>query len=708
MVSKDPYDGLNVVDSIYARWGFDAEQQLREEEGGLTHRLLQRRERILKSVYFAAERFLREVPDDENILLVLKHLGQATEVSRVYIFDNHRADDGSLLTSQRFEWAAPGISSQMDNPDCHRFPWIEARLERWVQTLSSGAIIYGHVKDLSQAEQNLLSPQGIVSILVAPIFVGSGWWGFIGFDECRTERHWAPVEIEALKIAANIVGAAFDRKQFEEALRTSEQKYRLIIDNALEGIFVAQDGCLRFLNPKVADIIDYSVEELLDRPFIDFIHPDDRDMVIDRHLRRLRGQIPPTSYDFRVYTRSGALRWINLNVALTTWKDKPATLNFVKDITQRKRAEAELRKSEAQKQAILDASIDWVCQVDRNLRIVWCNRATAQGLQMPADDITGRPCYQVLGNRDKPCDECPTLRAFRTGKIERSVMKHQRFTGTKGQNYWDTYSVPLKDDAGEITGCIQVARNITEQVMAIQALETSEAKIHTLTQELIKAQENERHRIACHLHDHVAQDLSSLKIGLETLCDDRRESNPELREKIAGLAKLLQGSIAAVRDLSYDLRPPGIDQLGLNRAVFLYCEDFARQNDLKLDFYSAGLEDVRLDFDTEINLFRLIQEGLTNVKKHARAGQVAIRLVASCPNIILRIEDDGTGFDVQARLQRLIQEKRMGLSNMEERVRLLGGRMRIQSRPGGGTRLYIEVPFKERNRDPDSANHDCG
>jgi PAS domain S-box-containing protein len=584
MVSKDPYDGLNVVDSIDTRWGFDAEQQLREEEGRLTHRLLQRREKILKSVYFAAERFLREVPDDENILLVLKHLGQATEVSRVYIFDNHCADDGTLLTSQRFEWAAPGISSQVDNPDCHRFPWIEARLERWVQTLSSGAIIYGHVKDLSQAEQNLLSPQGIVSILVAPIFVGSSWWGFIGFDECRTERQWAPVEIEALKIAANIVGAAFDRK----------------------------------------------------------------------------------------------------------------------------RAEAELRKSEAQKQAILDASIDWVCQADRNLRIVWCNRATVQGLQMPADEIIGRPCYEVLGNRDQPCDECPTLRAFRTGKIERSVMKYQRFTGTKGQNYWDTYSVPLKDDAGEITGCIQIARNITEQVMAIQALEASEEKIHTLTQELIKAQENERHRIACHLHDHVAQDLSSLKIGLETLCDDRRESNPELREKIAGLAKLLQGSIAAVRNLSYDLRPPGIDQLGLNRAVFLYCEEFARQNDLKLDFYSAGLEDVRLDFDTEINLFRLIQEGLTNVKKHARAGQVAIRMVASCPNIILRIEDDGTGFDVQARLQRLIREKRMGLSNMEERVRLLGGKMRIQSRPGGGTGLYIEVPFKERDRDPDSANHDCG
>jgi signal transduction histidine kinase len=165
------------------------------------------------------------------------------------------------------------------------------------------------------------------------------------------------------------------------------------------------------------------------------------------------------------------------------------------------------------------------------------------------------------------------------------------------------------------------------------------------------------------------------------------------------LSKTLQASITAVRDLSYDLRPPGMDQLGLIRTVYQYCEDFAAKNNVSVDFYSAGMKDLQMDFDTEINLFRLIQEGLNNIRQHARAGHVVIRLVASSPNIILRIEDDGQGFDVEHRLARSLKEKRMGLSSMEERVSLLEGRMNIRSRPSKGTKILIEVPFRERRDD---------
>jgi signal transduction histidine kinase len=120
---------------------------------------------------------------------------------------------------------------------------------------------------------------------------------------------------------------------------------------------------------------------------------------------------------------------------------------------------------------------------------------------------------------------------------------------------------------------------------------------------------------------------------------------------------------------------------------------------VSVDFYSAGMKDLQLDFDTEINLYRLIQEGLNNIKKHAQAGHVVIRLVASSPNIILRIEDNGKGFDVERRLARSLKEKRMGLSSMEERVSLLEGKMNIRSRPSKGTKILIEVPCRERQDD---------
>jgi signal transduction histidine kinase len=138
-----------------------------------------------------------------------------------------------------------------------------------------------------------------------------------------------------------------------------------------------------------------------------------------------------------------------------------------------------------------------------------------------------------------------------------------------------------------------------------------------------------------------------------------------------------------------------MDQLGLVRTVNQYCEDFSEKNNVSIDFYTAGMKDLKLDFDTEINLYRLIQEGLNNIKKHAEADHIIIRLVASSPNIILRIEDNGKGFDVERRLARSLKEKRLGLSSMQERVSLLEGTMRIKSQLSMGTRILIEVPCKE-------------
>jgi signal transduction histidine kinase len=142
-----------------------------------------------------------------------------------------------------------------------------------------------------------------------------------------------------------------------------------------------------------------------------------------------------------------------------------------------------------------------------------------------------------------------------------------------------------------------------------------------------------------------------------------------------------------------------LDQLGLVQTVYQYCEDFSEKYGLNVDFFSAGMDDLKLDFDTEINIYRLIQEGLNNIKKHADASRVTIRLVASFPNIILRIEDDGKGFDVEGRLLRASKEKRMGIGSMVERASLLNGNLRIQSRLMEGTKILVEIPYGEKKND---------
>jgi PAS domain S-box-containing protein len=239
---------------------------------------------------------------------------------------------------------------------------------------------------------------------------------------------------------------------------------------------------------------------------------------------------------------------------------------------------------------------------------------------------------------------------------------------------------------------------------AMEALIESEKRFRGLSQELIKAHENERKMISCELHDRVAQDLSMLKISCETLFDGYPEVPDKVKEKIDRLSGMLEKTIMIVRDMSYELSPPGLNEMGLGRTVYMFCQDFSEKCDIKVDFFSAGMDRLKLDPESQINLYRLIQEGLNNIKKHARAGSAVVKLVAASPHIILRMEDDGIGFDVKERELRTTAEKRMGLRSMKERVNLLGGEMQILSMPMKGTKILIRIPIQE-NYDADKENH---
>ena len=135
-----------------------------------------------------------------------------------------------------------------------------------------------------------------------------------------------------------------DRKAAEDALRESEEKYRLLVEHAGEAIFIAQDGMLRFVNRRTEQLSGYTSEELIAKPFQELIHPDDRALVVDHHFKRLKGIEMPPRYSFRIVERSGAARWVELNAVLIEWQGKPASLNFLHDITDRKRAEEALEK----------------------------------------------------------------------------------------------------------------------------------------------------------------------------------------------------------------------------------------------------------------------------------------------------------------------------------------------------------------------------
>jgi signal transduction histidine kinase len=213
---------------------------------------------------------------------------------------------------------------------------------------------------------------------------------------------------------------------------------------------------------------------------------------------------------------------------------------------------------------------------------------------------------------------------------------------------------------------------------------------------LMKAQEKERLRISRELHDSVAQELSAVKISLDNLIELLPEkTSKKLNSKMLQISQNVQNVLGSIRELAYGLRPPVLDYLGLTRALYQLCEEFTARTSIKVNLLIAGIEEEKLNENAVITIYRFIQEGLNNIRQHAQATNVSIKLVSSYPKIILRLEDDGQGFDVVEQQSGAFVDKHMGLLNMQERVALLGGTMQIESQPDKGTHILVEVPWKE-------------
>ena len=200
---------------------------------------LKRRDNILGAVSYAAETFLRTGMWLECLDDVLARLGKATEVDRVYIFENHRGRHGEWVTSQRREWVAADIPSVASLSEFQNHPY-RPRLERWQELLSRGETLHGLVRVFPEGERQFLAARGIRSMAVVPIFVGEQWWGFIGFDECRREREWSGAELAALQAAAATIGAVIYRRRSEEELGRRQRQEVAIAARIQQALLLGQ------------------------------------------------------------------------------------------------------------------------------------------------------------------------------------------------------------------------------------------------------------------------------------------------------------------------------------------------------------------------------------------------------------------------------------------------------------------------------------
>ena len=448
---------------FWSRQTTSATQQLAEQRT-----LLRRRDAILEAVGFAAGQFLQSSSFEHSIEAVLRRLGRATMVSRVYIFEN--ADDAEgMVTNQRYEWVAPGIEPQIDNPDLQGVPYIAAGLDRWMYTMLQGQAIFGLVRDFPAGEREVLEPQNILALAAVPIFVGAQWWGFIGFDDCVLERGWTVPEIETLKAAAGLMGAAIQQGRVTQALLENEKRYRGLVESQVDMIVrVDSEGRFTFVNDVYCKTFGKTREELLGHTFLPLVHEDD----IQPTLDAMQGlDVPP----YRIYVEQRAFtargwRWLAWeDYAIKDEAGHTVEIQAIgRDITDRKEAEEALRQSEAHYRAIVEDQTELICRTRPDGTLTFVNEAYCRYFGQPREALIG----QSMLHRIPEEDMTRTIeRVQEIGPAVPVVTFDMRIAIADGELRWQQWSIRgIYDAEGALVEFQGVGRDITEWVKAQEDL----------------------------------------------------------------------------------------------------------------------------------------------------------------------------------------------------------------------------------------------
>jgi PAS domain S-box-containing protein len=475
-----------------------------------------------------------------------------------------------------------------------------------------------------------------------------------------------------------------ERIKAQEAMRKSEARYRALSEATFEAIFVSEKGVCLDTNQRAAELFGYDYDELIGIFGTDVIATESKKSV---KRKMLSGYEKP--YEAIAQKKDGTKFYVEICGKMMKYKNKDVRMTVIRDINEQKRAAEALRKSEKRYRDLF------------NSIPIGLYRTTPEGSILDVNPTM----LEILGYPDQ--DALLQTKTLETYIYPNDRKQFQRLLGEKG--FVHDFTVQLRRHDGR---SIWVTINATivhdpngqmtyyEGAMAdISDRKASEERIHKLSQQLMQAQEDERQMISRELHDTVAQDLTVAKMACDLVYNELVNGRLPEAQGMKEISGTLQKTISGVRNMAYDLRPPGLEKLGLVETIYRFCEDFTQMWGMPVDFQSAGLKNLKLDYGIQINLYRLVQEGLTNVRKHAAADRVTLKLAAAFPNIILRVEDNGHGFDVQARAAATDHEKRMGLRSMQERVTLLNGKMTLKSKPGQGTKVTIKLPFEEKESD---------
>ena len=582
--------------------------------------------------------------------------------------------------------AYPALSGlQLPEPTRQEhYPWIvkQMRAGRVVALRTTEDLPAEAAVDLEYARRG-----GIKSTLCLPLSVGGAPpVGAVAFNTLRAHRHWPVTLINRLQLVAQVFAQALARQRADEALRESQDRMALAADSAEAGLWTLDYGTGVFwATERARALFGFSSDELITMERLRAsVHPDDWGIVrgaIERSARE--GEL--TDVDYRiVLPAEGRVRWISSRARphLKPTGEPDRLMGVSIDVSERRRAQEALQASEARLMAGAELAGLAFYEVDFGADVAFVDDRFRDLCGVPPDREQGLQPLEFWMEHLHPDDRSRVLngrRRLHEGTVERLILEY-RFLAPGQEQKWVHHiaRVSARDAAGRAVKSYGVLRDVSARMRV-------EGELRDLSRRLIGAHEEERALLARELHDDVSQRLAVLAIDVgraEHVAPD--EAQAEAMQAVrAGLVRLSED----IHSLAYQLHPSILEELGLAEALRAECERRERQNRLDLSVDLDPLPAV-VGKDAALCLFRVAQEALNNVVRHAGVRAAAVTLRPVDDGLLLAVSDDGVGFDPEEPGEGM----RLGLASMRERVRLVHGTLDIESAPGRGTMILAWTP----------------
>lgn len=547
-----------------------------------------------------------------------------------------------------------------------------------------------------------LSYENLTSREVATILREKGYWqGEITFYNRygikKTVLHTASYLLNETGERIAIIGTGIDiteKKATEEKMYQSEVFYRTLATNSFDGIILTdENGILRNLGPSIYKISGYRPEELLGKNIFDFVHPEDAMLAVQSFFTEVNKESVLNYLIMRL--RHATRGWVWCMVRAHNLLNDPvlgAIVIYFTDDTKRKQTEDRLRESESRFRIMIHNLRLGIVLRDEGGEMVTCNHSALEMLGVSEEQLMtknfSRLIQYIIHEDGTPYheDEFPFNVTIRTEQIVKDVVMGVYRPEKKDRVWLLVTSNPVFNDEGKLINIITSYADITEQRRLSQELIQQEIqKQKIITQATIDGQERERLEIGKELHDNINQHLTTTRLYLEVARD---KCSGEVQELVNMAHKNLSDIVSEIRRLSQSLVPPTLGDIGLTESIQELCESLKRVHSFSIDFNRQPFSETDLPDNMKLMIFRIIQEQVSNIIRHAKANTVRIQLTSDDHSVLLSIADDGQGFDLQR------YKKGLGLSNIANRASLFGGKMQIDSIPGGGCTITVNIPLQ--------------